>query len=84
MPRFDIDSIYIEPSEFIDECSKRDITNLIEILIEDGYIDVNNLTKDNLSPSDELFVLDLVKISDNKYRLTIEEEEIIKKIANRL
>jgi hypothetical protein len=86
MPDFYVDSLDISPSDFIEECSSSEITQLIEILIEDGYIDTKTLIKSDNSQTvdDELFSDSLLKLSEYKYRLTIEEEEIICKIANRL
>ena len=86
MPDFYVDSLDISPSDFIEECSSIEITQLIEILIEDGYIDTKTLIKSDNSQTvdDELFSDSLLKLSEYKYRLTIEEEEIICKIANRL
>lgn len=85
MPDFYVDSLDISPSDFIEECSSSEITQLIEILIEDGYIDTKTVIKgDNQTVDDELFSDSLLKLSEYKYRLTIEEEEIICKIANRL
>ena len=87
MPDFYVDNLDISPSEFIDECSSEEITQLIEILIEDGYITHGSVINDDdnsKTVDDELFLVNLTKISEYKYRLTIEEEEIICKIANRL
>ena len=87
MPDFYVDSLDISPSDFIDECSSTEITQLIEILIEDGYIDTKTVIKGDdhsISSDDELFIESLLKISEYKYRLTNEEEELINKIANRL
>jgi hypothetical protein len=85
MPDFYIDSIDISPSEFVDACSDREINQLIEILIEDGYIDHNTLIiSENKTPDEQLFSQSLAKLIENKHRLTNEEEKIINKISNRL
>ncbi len=85
MPDFYVDNLDISPSEFIDECSSEEITQLIQILIEDGYIDTQTVIESNTeNPDDELFAQSLLKISEYKYRLTNEEEKLISKIANRL
>ena len=41
MPDFST-SIDIEPWEFVSECSKTEIQELIETLIEDGHLDMFN------------------------------------------
>lgn len=91
MPDFYVDDLDISPSDFVDACSNREINQLIEILIEDGYISKESLlnSEESLLNSegtydDTSYTEALVKLSDSRLRLTNEEEEIIKKIANRL
>lgn len=84
MPDFRIDDLDISPSDFVDACSKREIDELIEILVEDGYIDKQSILTSNKTYGDELYTEALVKLSESRLRLTNEEEEIIKKIADRL
>jgi len=84
MPDFYVDDLDISPSAFVDACSKREIAELIEILIEDGYVDNQSILKTNGTYDDESYTKALVKLSESRRRLTNEEEEIIKKIAERL
>ena len=85
MPDFYIDDLDISPGDFVDACSDREIIQLVEILIEDGYINRNSFIElDNKTADEQIFAESLVKLSENKHRLTKEEEEIIKLIANRL
>jgi len=84
MPDFYVDDLDISPSAFVDACSKREIAELIEILIEDGYVDNQSILKTNGTYDDESYTKALVKLSESRRRLTNEEEEIIKKIADRL
>ena len=84
MPDFYIDDLDISPGDFVDACSDREITQLIEILIEDGYISKESLLNSEGTYDDTSYTEALVKLSDSRLRLTNEEEEIIKKIANRL
>lgn len=84
MPDFYVDDLDISPSDFVDACSKREIAELIEILIEDGYVDNQSILKTNGTYDDESYTKALVKLSESRRRLTNEEEEIIKKIADRL
>lgn len=85
MPRFYVDDLDIDVEEFVDECSSREISELVQYLREQGHLNDNNI------PAEDMNVLDLEwaevidKISGNaRLRLTTEEEELIKKIANRL
>lgn len=84
MPDFRIDDLDISPSDFVDACSKREIDELIEILVEDGYIDKQSILTSNRTYDDESYTKALVKLSESRLRLNNEEEEIIKKIADRL
>ena len=81
MPEFTTE-VDIDPSEFIDSCSKRERDRLIEILIEDGYIQEDQVTlngqkvrKPNIN--DEKFFNSLEQLSKCRDLLTIEEENFI-------
>ncbi len=86
MPYFYVDDLNISPGEFVDSCSDREITELIEVLVEDGYITKESILENNnnLSVNDEIFFEVLVKLSNSRHLLTKIEEEIIKSIADRL
>jgi hypothetical protein len=84
MPDFYVDDLDISPSDFVDACSNREINQLIEILIEDGYISKESFLNSEGTYDDTSYTEALVKLGDSRLRLTNEEEEIIKKIANRL
>ncbi len=86
MPDFYVDDLNISPAEFVYSCSDREITQLIEVLVEDGYITKGSIlkTNDDLSIHDEMFMEYLMKISNSRHLLTKTEEEIIKSIADRL
>jgi hypothetical protein len=84
MPDFYVDDLDISPSEFVEACSKREIERLLEILIEEEYIDDKQILKSGKTPNDDIYIEALIKLSESRFRLTNEEEEIIKKIANRL
>lgn len=70
--------IDIDPIEFIEQCTSFELGQLVDILIRRGHLDQAS------SANEEMFNESLYKIIENKHRLTIEEEEIIEKIANRL
>ena len=84
MPDFTVDDLYISPREFVNECSTREMTQLIDILIECGYIpDTSNIGgPDNIH--DELFQDAIDKIRASRHILSKTEEDIIKAIADRL
>jgi hypothetical protein len=87
MPEFYVEDIDIDPSEFIDACSKREIEELIDALTEDGYIvkPINSVPLEDKNLLDEEWDEVIGKLAGRgRLRLTNEEEEIIRKIANRL
>ena len=96
MPEFTAE-IDIDPSEFISDCSSSEIDELIETLHEDGhlteYFKLNEILDPNsyiviVGPDANLMDIEwsevMVKLSRNRLMLSNDEEELIKKIANRL
>jgi hypothetical protein len=85
MPNLDLD---IEVYEFVRACSKRDIKELIEELIEDGHLpkdiyDAKGEVKKELNrkTSSEIDFEDkLERLKIKYYSLTKEDEEILEKI----
>lgn len=80
--------IDIDPSEYVSECSRREIDDLIEILIEDGHLSRFN---GKVVPNKESgSILDLEweelvnKIKNSKHLLSNEDESKIIEIANKL
>ncbi len=84
MPEFET-YIDIDPDEFIDNCSEREIKELIESLVDSGYISRTAIS----TPDDKKSVLDLEwdeimdKLIKNRVMLSNEEEEVIRNISKR-
>jgi hypothetical protein len=87
MPDFSTE-VDIEPWEYISECSKREIDELIETLIEDGHLSRFNEKvlpkKGNTSVMDMEWDELLTKIRNSKHLLSNEDESIIINIANKI
>lgn len=95
MPDFTAE-IEIEPWEYVNDCSSQEIDELIEVLHQDGslkdyfqkhgIVDPDSVIQiqNNGSLLDVEWTEVIVKLSRNRLILTTEEEEIIKKIAQRL
>ena len=82
MPTFYAEDIDIDPDEFVSSCDSYEIEELIDCLVEDGYvIRVNTPSK---TIANEELDQALAKIKYYRTQLTVEEEEIIKKIGNRV
>lgn len=88
MPEFTAE-VDIDPSEFIDSCSKREKDRLVEILIEDGYIQPDQDTKNSNTGvrkpniNDLRFWDSLDKLTKCRDLLSIEEENFINNLAEK-
>lgn len=88
MPEFTAE-VDIDPSEFIDSCSKREKERLIEILVEDGDIEPTQADKNKGSGvrrpniNDQTFWDSLDKLSKCRDLLSIEEENFINNLAEK-
>lgn len=78
MPNFNYD---IDVEEFLDQCSHFEIEEIIDILKERGWAFKRQSSEPSVN--DTIFERDIEKISRNKFLLTIEEIELIEKIASR-
>ncbi len=80
--------IDIEPWEYINACSNREIDELIQDLIDDGHLTRFNgklvPKKENGSFMDLEWDELLTKIKNSKHLLSNEDESIIINIANKL
>lgn len=88
MPDFRVDDLEIEPYEFVDACSRRELKNLIDHLIADGHISEEqglNLSNGVKNPNinDELYWDSLNALSKSRHLLSIDEEEMINKLAEK-
>ena len=85
MPDFST-QIDIELWEYVSECSKRDIEELIDVLINDGHLDTFN---GKVKPSNSNTLMDdewneaLEKLRNSRHLLSIEEENRITDIAKK-
>jgi hypothetical protein len=88
MPEFTAE-VDIDPSEFIESCSKRERDRLVEILIEDGYIQPDQDTKNgnngvrNPNVNDQIFWESLEKLAKCRDLLSIHEENYINNLADK-
>lgn len=90
MPDFTPDDIDIDPSEFVDACSSIERQELIDYLVECGYISEDQ--KDIKSPNygvrnpninDESFWVSLDRLKRCRHLLSLDEENYINNIADK-
>ena len=85
MPTFYAEDIDIDPDDFISACSSEEIQELIDALVEDGYVKKHEVESNDKNILDHEWDEVIGKIAGTgRLRLTNEEEETIRKIANRL
>ena len=90
MPDFTPDDIDITPSEFVDACRPRDIEELLDVLVEDGYINADRLSKNGGNNgvrrpniNDEKYWESLQHLAKCRDLLSVTEEEFINNLADR-
>lgn len=83
MPYFSTE-IDIDIDDFLSECSSTEINELIEKLQEDGHISKTNILSNNMmNVLDKEWSEVTDKLNTIRFRLSSEEEELIKEIVNR-
>jgi hypothetical protein len=90
MPDFTPDDINIDPSEFVDACSSTERQELIDYLIECGFIseDQKDIKKPNYgvrrpNVNDQTFWESLERLAKCRHLLSIEEENFINNLSNK-
>jgi hypothetical protein len=73
----------IDVSDFIEECSENEIKEIIDILVNDGWIKGEKVISGSKTLLEHEIRECITKIEKNLIQLTVEEEELLKKIANR-
>lgn len=83
MPTYYDDYNNISPEEFINDCSPREIEELIDALVDDGYVIRRKGSHKKNSVPEDIFEKELNKLHGRWNMLTTEEENLIYKITNR-
>jgi hypothetical protein len=74
----------IEPKEFVDNCSDGEIEELVDILIEEGYLDGEPITSNkHHNDLDVEWNGYISKLKNSRLLLSNEDEETIKRIASK-
>ena len=81
MPTF-TQEIDVEIEEFVDSLYKREIDELIDYLKQEGHL--GEVTSHEMNIQDIEWSKVTNKLSQSRLQLTLEEEELIKNIVNRL
>ena len=87
MPEF-TSEIEIYADEFVDSCSRAELQELIDILVDEGWV-IRKVSRNSSPGSERLNLLEiewtdmLGKLSDLRQRVTPEEEQMIKNLINK-
>lgn len=78
MPEFE-NYVEVDVDDFVSACSKRDIKELIEILIEDGHISNSSIitANPNVGVLESDFIEKMGKLQEKYYRLSQEDEKTL-------
>ena len=85
MPEFE-SYVDVDVDEFVSSCSKREIKELIECLVEDGHLEKNQFVKqpdDKKGVLEEEFLNKLEVLSTKYYSMSEEEVEFIDNLYNK-
>jgi len=85
MPDFSTE-IEVDPWEYVSACSKREIQELIESLIEEGHLSRSsaNPVDKNKNLLDEEWDTITDKLNQSRLRLNHDDEETIRKIVSKI
>jgi hypothetical protein len=77
--------IDLDVNEIYENLSDREILKLVDLLVSEGVVISTNTGKnESISLLDEEWKKTLLNLMNNRHRLSNEDEEIIKTIANKL
>jgi hypothetical protein len=80
MASFSVDDIDVDPTEFMNKCSRWEVDEVIDWLTDRGYIKSKD---DQPTTNDGGFLENVNAISKSKHLLTVEEEDIINRIGEK-
>jgi hypothetical protein len=86
MARFWVDAeVDLTVNEIYENLSDSDILKLVDLLVEEGVVISTNTSKnESMSFLDQEWKKTLITLMNNRHRLSNEDEETIKSIANKL
>jgi len=77
--------IDLSVDEIYENLSDREVKKLVDLLVSEGDVISTNVGKnEGMSFLDEEWKKTLINLMNNRHRLSTEDEEIIKQIANKL
>jgi ABC-type histidine transport system ATPase subunit len=77
--------VELDVNDIYENLSDREILKLVDLLVDEGVVISTNTSKnESMSFMDEEWKKTLISLMNNRHRLSNEDEETIKTIANKL
>jgi ABC-type histidine transport system ATPase subunit len=77
--------VELDVNDIYENLSDREVLKLVDLLVDEGLVISTNTSKnESMSFLDEEWKKTLLNLMNNRHRLSNEDEETIKKIANKL
>ena len=77
--------VELDVNDIYENLSDREVLKLVDLFVEEGLVISTNTSKnENMSFLDEEWKKTLLNLMNNRHRLSNEDEETIKTIANKL
>jgi ABC-type histidine transport system ATPase subunit len=77
--------VELDVNDIYENLSDREILKLVDLLVDEGVVISTNTSKnESMSFMDEEWKKTLLNLMNNRHRLSNEDEETIKSIANKL
>lgn len=81
MPEFDT-YVDVDVDEFVSACSKREIKELIDVLVDEGHINPSTIEGNdkNIGVFEGVFIEKMDLLKEKYYRLSREDENILEEL----
>lgn len=88
MPNITVDNVRvdvdIDVEDFVDECSQKEIKNLIKYLVDQEYlINTAVIQEDQLTYDEEQFYMLLEKLKNSYFTMSVEDRNVLENIAKK-
>lgn len=84
MPYFSVDNLRISPIDFFFNCSNAEKQELANIISQNKIASEAIGSTDDRGYDAEIYRKSIQKLFNNRHRLSVEDEETINKIANKI
>ena len=83
MPTFETDCIRVNPDEFVQACTERELKELVNYLVKENLVSEKIITPQHRGYDEQVFEESLEKLSGRWNMLSPDESEFISTIAKR-